>query len=282
MSASRVAEKPHGDDAEKLHASCLPSGFVTPCTWPVDRGCLTPLPELPATPTDEQQAAYDLALAQRNAAEDMAVQVIWALSGRQFGVCPEVIRPCPPRWWDQQHYQRPAFYGLLSNFDWYLMAQGCGCGGRCVKSGPRMLHLPGPAQSVTKVTIDGVELDQADYTLEGDVLYRNGGQAWPGQNLGRPLGEPGTWSVEYLRGTPPPAGTAGLVGLLTKEFLAAACSGGKCRLPRNVTQVVRQGVTFEMYNPNDIYATGKTGLPEVDLWLSAVNPNRLAAAPSVL
>lgn len=46
------------------------------CDWPIDRGCLPPLPELPDTPTDEEQAAYDLALAQRNAAENLAVSVM--------------------------------------------------------------------------------------------------------------------------------------------------------------------------------------------------------------
>jgi len=46
--------------------------------------------------------------------------------------------------------------------------------------------------------------------------------------------------------------------------------------------VVRQGVSFEVYNPNDVYSNGKTGLPEVDMWLAAVNPHHLQAAPSVI
>lgn len=254
---------------------------MSQCDWPIDRGCLPSLPALSDPPTAEEQAAYDIALAQRNAAEDLAVYVLWALSGRQFGVCPEVVRPCPPRWLDLQHFQRPSFYGLLNERDWYLMAQGCGCAGRCITSGPRVIHLPGPAVSVTAVKIDGVTLDPADYTLEGDSLYRNGGSAWPGQNLGRPAGEVGTWTVEYTRGTPAPAGVANLVGRLASEFVSA-CAGGKCRLPRNVTTVQRQGISFEVYDPKDMYANGKTGLPEVDMWLSAVNPNHLAAAPSVV
>ncbi|KAB7761181.1 hypothetical protein [Mycolicibacterium mucogenicum] len=251
------------------------------CDWPIDRTCLPELPVLGDNPTPSEQAEYDAKLLQRNAAEDLAVEVLYALSGRQFGVCPEIIRPCPPRWWDQQHYQRPAFYGMLSDLDLYVLAQGCGCAGRCIKSGPRMLHLPGPVVSITKVTVDGAELAATDYQLEQDTLYRLGDQAWPGQNLGRPLGEPGTWSVEYQRGTPPPRGTANLVGMLAKEFLAA-CNGGKCRLPRNVTHVSKGGVSYEVYNPNDIYSKGKTGIPEVDLWLSSVNPNHLAAPPSVI
>lgn len=255
---------------------------MSQCDWPIDRGCLPPLPELPDTPTDEEQAAYDLALAQRNAAEDLAVSVMWALSGRQFGVCPVIARPCPPRReLSRYQYDWPltAFYGL-SEMDRYLLVSGCGCAGSCREGGPAMLHLPGPVQSIVKVTIDGVVLAETEYRLEGDVLYRLGG-IWPSQDLGRPAGEDGTWTVEYMQGTPPPAGTAKLVGLLAKEFIAA-CTDGKCRLPRNVTNVSRQGVSFDMFNPNDIYDSGKTGLPEVDMWLAAVNPHHLACAPEVL
>ena len=255
---------------------------MSSCDWPVDRGCFPPLPELSDPPTDEEQAAYDAEVVQRNAAENMAVSVIWALSGRQFGVCPVTTRPCPP----QQHlfryrYDWPvtAYYGL-SELDRYLLIQGCGCAGYCRESGPSMLHLPGPVQSVTTVTIDGIQLDPATYRLEGDVLYRLGG-IWPSQNLGLPAGENGTWTVEYMQGTPPPAGTGKLVGLLALEFLNA-CNGGKCRLPRNVSNVSRQGVSFDMYNPNDIYDSGKTGLAEIDMWLAAINPHHLACAPEVL
>jgi len=252
------------------------------CDWPISRDCLPPLPELSDPPTDEEQAAYDLALEQQYAAENLAISVLWSLSGRQFGVCSVAARPCPP----QQHlfryrYDWPitAFYGI-SELDRYLLMQGCGCNGYCRESGPSMLHLPGPVQSVTTVTIDGVTLDPSEYVLEGDVLYRLGGM-WPSQNLGLPAGEVGTWTVEYLQGTPPPAGTAKFAGTLAAEFLAS-CNGGKCRIPRNVTQVSSRGVSYDMYNPNDIFESGKTGLAEIDLWLSAVNPHHLASAPEVI
>jgi hypothetical protein len=130
-----------------------------------------------------------------------------------------------------------------------------------------------------EVVIEGVVLDESEYRLEGDLLYRVGTD-WPKQDLTRPLDEPGTWSVTYLRGNPPPPGSAKLVGQLAAEFLAA-CNGGKCRLPRRVRSVTRQGVTYDMVDPTDIYATGKTGIPEVDLWLSSVNPHHIMTAPEV-
>jgi hypothetical protein len=46
--------------------------------------------------------------------------------------------------------------------------------------------------------------------------------------------------------------------------------------------VSRQGVTYRAYDPAVIYASGKTGLAEIDGWLAAVNPNALTAAPTVI
>jgi hypothetical protein len=48
-----------------------------------------------------------------------------------------------------------------------------------------------------------------------------------------------------------------------------------------VTSVSRQGISYQMIDPTDILATGKTGLPEVDLWLSAVNPSHMQEPPRV-
>lgn len=154
----------------------------------------------------------------------------------------------------------------------------CGCSGRCEITGPRVVHLPGPVQEVVEVVIgSGAALSGDEYALEGDVLYRKGGD-WPCQDLGKPLGEVGTWSVTYTRGYPPPEGTAKFVGTLAAEFLKA-CSGEKCRLPRTVTEVVRRGVTWKVRQEID---KAGTGVPEIDMWLAAVNPNHLMQAPSVV
>ncbi|MEU9805430.1 hypothetical protein [Mycobacterium sp. NPDC050853] len=245
------------------------------CDWPIDRSCLPPLPELGDTPTPEERSAYDHALLARNNAEDIAVQVLWSLSGRQFGACETTVRPCPT-------YAQGFGYGsvILTLDAGHWVSWPCGCIGGCSVSGPRVVHLPGPVDAIVSVTIEGAVLDPSGYQLEGNALYRTGG-AWPRQDLGAPLGEPGTWSLTYTRGYPPPDGVDKLTGLLAKEFLAA-CAGGKCRLPRNVRSVARQGVNYEVYDPRDVYANGKTGLSEVDLWLAAVNPNHLMAAPEVL
>jgi hypothetical protein len=242
---------------------------MSDCEWPIDTGCL------PTVTTPEEQDALD-------AASELAIDVLWALSGRQYGVCPAVARPCPLPSLASGRLSNPyggAGLSLVRNGgEW--ANESCGCAGRCKLSGPRMVHLPGPVQSIIEVNIAGEIIDPSGYELEKNVLYRNG-SPWPYQDLSRPLWEEGTWSVKYMRGVPVPKGLARLTGLLVTEFYNA-CTGGKCRLPRSVTEVSRQGVSHKMYNPNDIYSAGKTGIPEIDLWLSAVNPHAVMSAPSVL
>lgn len=237
------------------------------CTWVVDRQCL-PI-------TDDE-----VGIAQQVAAENLAVQVLWALSGRQFGVCPAIVRPCPQSCGPTSL----ASSSLLVFWDggnWRNTF--CGCGPRCSWESPYVIHLGVgaalPVQEIIEVVIDGIVLDPAEYRQEGDLLYRLN-EKWPSQNLAAPLDEPGTWSVTYMRGFPPPEGSAVLVGLLAKEFLTA-CAGGKCALPRRVQTVTRQGVTYQMIDPTDIYTSGKTGISEIDLWLSAVNPGAMASPPTV-
>lgn len=232
------------------------------CDWEVDRTCL------PVAESDPDKI-------KQQAAEDLAVSVLWALSGRQFGVCPVIARPCPTPCiaYDTNWFSGPGWYPIWDQGNWRNVTCGC-TGSNCVASGPGVVHLAGPVQSVTEVTIGGVVLDESSYSLEGGLLYRANGGVWPDQNLARPLDEPGTWSVTYEKGIPVPPGVATLAGLLTLEFINA-CSGGKCRLPRRVQSMTRSGVSYQMVDPTDIYNSGKTGIPEIDIWLAAVNPNRL-------
>lgn len=267
-------------------------------TWPIDRSAFPPLPTLSDPPTTDEQAAYDEALAIQSGAEDMAVQVLWALSGRQYGLRDVVVRPCR----SERSFGmgsgglgrglgfRDEFYGGLGSVFWNLFiwdgddwaTDSCGCmGGQCRVSGPRMIHLPGPAQTVNSVTINGVVQDPSTYTLEGNKLYRIG-HGWPYQDLSRPAGERGTWTVDYQRGIPVPGGVPQLTGQLALEMFNAVKAPTKCRLPRNVVAVTRNGVSYQVYDPTTFYAAGKTGMPEIDLWLMGVNPNHIMQAPMVL
>lgn len=207
--------------------------------------------------------------------------ILWALSGRQFGICSHTVRPCV----QLSSPDRPA-YGytgsyVLTRTDGGWLNWPCGCAGSCTLTGPNAVHLPGPVVAVTEVKIGATVLPQDGYAVEGNVLYRLSGP-WPGQNLNAPAGNEGTWTVTYERGQAVPSGVDKLTGLLAQEMYAACTGNGKCRLPRNVTGVTRQGVTYQVYNPQDIYGSGKTGLPEIDSWLAAVNPHTVTQAPVVL
>ncbi|AYQ98696.1 head-to-tail adaptor [Mycobacterium phage HenryJackson] len=241
--------------------------------WPINRAGLPALPEL----TDPPSAEYLKALAERNAAESVAVAIMWALSGRQFGTYETIARPCPTR-------PRGTPFAYRSD-DLVWTGEGwltCGCVGTgCRIVGPNIVHLPGPVHEVTRVEIGGVDLSPAVWVAEGNKLYRREAP-WPAQDLNRPLGDVNTWGVHYTRGVPVPPGVSELTGILVKEILGALEDVGRCRLPRTVTTASRNGVTYRAYDPAVIYRNGKTGLPEIDLWLATVNPNALMAAPTVI
>lgn len=245
--------------------------------WPVDQSGLPKLPEV----GDPPSAEYIQAATERNAALSLAVQIMHRLSGRQFGLAEHTVRPCRGAL-RNDHGPGPVTSYLLSWEGDRWVNWSCGCIGGCRLTGPRQVHLPGPVHSVTEVKIADAVLPPNVWVVEGNVLYRRE-TTWPPQDLGRPLGEPNTWSVTYKRGIQVPAGVAELTGILAKELLKAIADGGReCRLPRTVTVASRQGITYRAYDPAVIYKTGKVGIPEIDLWLASVNPSALAAAPSVI
>lgn len=245
----------------------------------MDRTCLPALPELPDSPTPEEQAEYDTALLRQSMAEDTAVMVLWAFTGRQFGICETTVRPCPER--NFRRNMRSWRQALLFWDGSHWLNGSCGCTAECDQVGPGLVHLLGPAQSIVNVTIGEDVLDESEYVLEGNVLYRRGGQAWPRQDLTRPMGEPGTWSVTYERGLAVPPGGDKMAGVLAQEFIAACDADGECRLPRTVVQTVRQGVTH-VFDASAILKSGAIGIPEIDLWVHSINPNNLMQAPVVL
>lgn len=233
------------------------------CTWPVDVAQL---------PKDYDEKTMRPAV-------DSAVGVLWALTGRAYALCPVEARPCPPG----THFPRglslepgPGWgpvieSGVIRNVT-DVLSMACDRTGGVV--------LPGPVSRLLGMTVDGEDIAVESLVRRGDVIHRAAGQAWPDQDLTMPSGAPGTWSVRYLWGKEPPAGAAYVVAVLAREFYAAA-TGGKCQLPRRTQSIQRQGVSVNMVDPSDIYASGATGLSEVDLWIRAHNPYKLAESATV-
>ncbi|MFJ8934028.1 hypothetical protein ACIRLA_46435 [Streptomyces sp. NPDC102364] len=258
------------------------------CIWPAATGCCS---------DDWEQYPPGL----RASALIAATDILWALSGRVFtGVplsdafteeemaqledagytpdCSTLLRPC------QSHctagcdvcaangIAATTWTPFLAGGQWYNLTCGT-CGDGCQCGTPLdELELPGPVAKVNTVWIDGAEF--TNWALyNSNLLMRTDGEPWPGcQRLDLDLTEPDTWAVDYVRGVPVPEGGKRAAGILACEF-AKACTGDKrCRIPANVSQVTRDGVAYT-FDPTTFYDNGKTGIPEVDLWLSAVNPH---------
>lgn len=140
------------------------------------------------------------------------------------------------------------------------------------------IRLPGPVGMVTEVTVGGIAVDASTYQLvNGSVLARIDGSDWPEQD--------GTLVVTYLNSYPVDGMGKRAAGFLAREFAllfgnptGKGRSGGT-RLPSSVTNVIRQGVTYEVIR--GMFPDGLTGLPEIDAYLMLWNPHGLRERPRV-
>jgi hypothetical protein len=125
------------------------------------------------------------------------------------------------------------------------------------------------------VTIEGAQLTAgADYTLEpisGRLARR--GAAWPAQDLNEPI-----FTVDYVRGTAVPDAANLAAGIYAWEWLKGQAGAAACRLPARTREVARAGVTTSLVAPETLASAGLTGVPEVDAFISAVNPARAGVA----
>lgn len=234
------------------------------------------------------------ALAVQTYATNLAIRVLWAATGRQYGYCAVTVRPC-------QRSQLPAYltYPALfspwgnNGFAWnwglvglpgggstQLVNQAC-CGGMC-GCGAADIALPGPLDSITNVTIDGAVLTPTAYRLDGNRLTRQDGQSWPiSQDFNQPIGNVNTWSVTYPRGQAVPVEVNAAAGELAYQ-VAKAHTGQACLLPLKATSVTRNGVSVQLLNVSDFLTKGLTGLYDVDAVILACNPHGAKAPPRVI
>lgn len=209
-----------------------------------------------------------------------ATRVLFALSGRRFGQCTVVLRPCADDCGDLSAL--PLWDGsslLVSRTPWdfYRLPY---CGGGCPRFGCSCadlssVRLPQYTARVTEVRLDGTPMATGAYRLVGRDLVRTDGFAWPRcNNLAAADDQPGTWSVTAVVGEPVPDSGCLAMGELACEIVKAA-SGVDCRLPPGVTQLVRQGVTIQYPDVGQLLSDGRTGLYLVDMFLASENPHRL-------
>jgi hypothetical protein len=213
----------------------------------------------------------------------LATEVIWALSGRQFGLCTVTLRPCRRECadvpWPSGGYTEWAGTSWISpsliSGQWFNVV--CGrCTDGCACTALSEVTLPAPVHSIIQVKVDGAIVSGSGYRLDDDrTLVRLGGAEWPTcQELNLADTEVGTWSVTARYGIEPPLGASWAVGELACELIRAL-NGEDCRLPRNVTQLVRQGVTIQFPNVVELLREGLTGLYLVDQFVATWNPGGL-------
>lgn len=204
----------------------------------------------------------------------LATSSLQMLTSYRVGTCPVTIRPCPekPRCgcgWNPH----------IRNGQW---VNDCACRTRCAPLSE--IDIPGPVGYIESLVIDGVAQDlwNGDWRLDdGHLLVWQGDGPSPvpvTQNLDRPDTEPGTWSITYSQSYPVGPDARLAVALLAMEFAKACQPKGKCALPKGVTNVVRNGVSFSV--EAGLFPGGLTGIEITDQfilkWAPAGSPVRNA------
>lgn len=142
---------------------------------------------------------------------------------------------------------------------------GCCASGDCIT-----LH---DASGVSEVRMHGEAVDPAEYHYDASqgTLCAVPPLTWPTRD---PRFESvGSLEVDVMIGQEPDAWALAVAAELTCELLLS-CSGKKCRLPQNATQVSGQGIVITLSEDTLKYA-----LPAVVSWVNTVNPAN-AVSPS--
>lgn len=277
----------------------LVSGLCELDGWDIDRTCM----DIPADTPDETVERW----------RRVAAELLFYLTGRRFGPsCPIMVRPCRKSCADTysrflyqgQRYQTTGPFipymrdGLMYN------ASLCGCGSQC-HCGPELceVFLPGPVYDIVAVDIGGNVVDPLTYgILDGRYLVRTSnapvvpdnpdtpdvdesvGACWPScQDMSLPPGSANTFTVTYRTGLPLTDMGKAALSELTAHYIRG-CAGCGCGVQnlKNLSRLSRQGVDLEFQDASEVLADGRTGLPIVDQFIHAVNPEGLPRAMRVL
>jgi hypothetical protein len=235
---------------------------VGPCGWVIpDPLCC------------EEWATLDPVI--KASAGDYAALILWAATGRQFGLCTVTVRPCGMNrcpdgmadffGWD---WSGNSWVPYIFNGTWF----NCACPGMCCCDPRCQIRLMGPVDSVTEVLLGGIAVDPATYRVDDNHwLVRTNGECWPScVDMDTDDGD-NVLEVTYVRGTTPPPALLRAASALECEW-GKACTGADCRLSNRVTSIARQGINIEMASPEAFMEDGMTGLWEVDSVISALNP----------
>jgi hypothetical protein len=204
------------------------------------------------------------------------------LTAYAVGACPLTVRPCgvpcvsrSSRW----SWTGGTFVPVIgAGGAWINMT--CGCAWGCSHPAMSTITLPGLNGKVVEVKVDGAVLSPTAYRIDnGNQLVRTDGEQWPAsQDMAAADDQPGTFSVTYQRQPGVDTRGAWAAGILACEY-AHALTGKDCSLPRSVTQMTRQGVTFTL--APGLFPNGLTGIRVIDAYILSINPHGLKEQPSV-
>lgn len=209
------------------------------CLWPIEPG------DCCKVPAGTDPAIVDQAIVR-------ASYIMRSLSGGTVGQCTQTLRPLH-------------------------MCASCRshcCGGA---DGVALQGRNGePVSSVLAVRLGATTVDSATYWYEDSMLWRVPPGRWPSKDpKWQKCGTGNAFCVDVLAGAVPDQWALGVAGELVCE-LVKACTGQKCRLPKNTTSISAQGVTVTL-SEADLVAY----LPEVAAWAKAVNPMGAVAPAAV-
>lgn len=250
--------------------------MTVPCSWDVSCEVCPGFADYPVTV--------------RDSALWLASTFLWGATGRQYGVCPVTVRPSQGARSEvlyQDYAVVPGSSGLgvpggpfLFGGRWFNQ----GCATACCGNSACAVVLRGPVASVDEVLVGEDVIPASAYRVDVSqgayLLVRVDGQCWPAcQDFTADEGEPGSFVVTYGLGRALPEALAIATAQLACEF-AKSLSGGACKLPAKMTRLSRQGVEVELEVPDS--DDGKTGIREVDMVITALNPTKRQSPPLLL
>ena len=199
---------------------------------------------------------------------DTASFILWSLSGRKYTgvrttteqyVCPEYDTPTGCYWENERVFVNAAggFNGFVVPSHLVQTHQSYGTRFRLRRQPVRKIH---------EISIGGQILPSGSYYI------RNRAEAViePAQCGGLCDGP----LVTYTYGVPPPSAGKLAAIELANELILDYNGDGACNLPSRISDIQRQGISIQIYDPQEFLDKGRLGLFKVDLFLASVNPGR--------
>lgn len=204
----------------------------------------------------------------------VASEILWAATGRQYGLCEVTVRPCYTKDCDACNIVVSTGFPwipILENGEWTnisCLQNGCVCENLC------SVALPYPVNEVTTVTVNGVEVLAESYRVDQfRNLVRTDGECWPRCQ--------DDWSVTLTYGRAPTPLIVMATAALACELAKSCTPGTSCQLPKRMQSMTRQGVTVGFIDPMEFLGQGMTGIYLVDLAIRKANPKGLLKQASV-